>query len=167
MQLYKSMINSISSLKINTTSYGFYYFSQKKAGQSSLFIYSRIRLWSFRTSFRQHPAAIKLLFRPIAQTEHLTHKLVQQAWRAEAVHRNEWAVHRNEWYQSHSPSTNSILQQWYQSQAFLSNKERFYTHWSVSGLSCMFFKSWFCNICTHHIQFSCITFPKGSIPPPQ
>lgn len=30
MQLYKSMINSISSLKINTTSYGFYYFSQKK-----------------------------------------------------------------------------------------------------------------------------------------
>lgn len=39
------------------------------------------------------------------------------------------------------------------------------SHKGSSGLACLLFMSWVCNACIHHIQFSCISFPKGSIPP--
>lgn len=35
----------------------------------------------------------------------------------------------------------------------------------LSGLVCLVFRPWICSECIHHTQFSCIIFPKASIPP--
>lgn len=35
----------------------------------------------------------------------------------------------------------------------------------LSGLVCLVFRLWVCSAWIHHTQFSCIIFPKASIPP--